>query len=171
MSYNPEREEKKKTELKTKIIWTLIASTYAGLYIGAEKVLYEAQNTPLLDSFSDIISDLYTLREVVLPIVGIKVTIPGALIIFPTDIGMVFIAILAGSLYCLSEYTKFVAKGKTRPGEEHGSSSFSTDYKTLTQNYMMSPKVLKQGLVSRNIKVSFFDYIRIKFHIHRQEED
>ena len=170
MATDPLKDERAKKELKRKILWVMLVSLYLGAFIGAERLYYESMGKDILSNIADVMQDAYTNRSICIPIIKISIEIPGALCIFPTDMGMVFVAGLIGAIYSLNEYTKYMSKKKTRTGEEYGSSSFNTNYEGLTKNFIMSPKILRQGFDEGKIEIGLSDYIKfvIRYRILRK---
>ena len=159
MSNDPLKGEKQKKELKTRITWAIIISAYLGAYFGHERVLYESGGEDIISNLSSVMSDFYTMKEMILPLTGIKVMLPGALCLIPTDMGMIFVGLLFGCLYSLNQYTEYVTKGKERKGQEYGSGSFNTNYGGLINSYVMSPPLLKEAMINGEIKITYWDYV------------
>ena len=160
MGNDPLKGENAKKELKSRIIWVLILSSYLGAFIGSERLYYESKGQDLISNISDVMQDIYSAREMILPVFNIKVFLPGALCLIPTDPGMIFVGLLFGSIYALNQYTEFISKGKERKGEEYGSGSFNTAYESLLNNYVMSPPLLKEAMINGEIKITYSDYLR-----------
>ena len=159
MGNDPLKGENRKKELKSRIIWVLILSSYLGAFIGSERLYYESKGEDLLSNISAVIEDIYSMREMALPILHTKISLPGALCLIPTDPGMIFVGLLIGSIYALNLYTEFISKGKERKGEEYGSGAFNTGYDHLINNYVMSPPLLKKAMINGEIKISRSDYL------------
>ena len=162
MGNNPLKGENAKKELKSRIIWVLILSSYLGAFIGAERVYYESKGQDLLSNISEVMQDIYSMREMILPVFNIKISLPGALCLVPTDPGMIFVGLLFGGIYALNQYTEFISKGKERKGEEYGSGAFNTGYQSLLNNYVMSPPLLKKAMINGEIEITLADYLSWK---------
>lgn len=159
MSYNPERELRKRKEIKKQIIQVSVISTYIGMWIGAEFVRY---NNEFEDVVNNIINDFIKMRPISL---GFIHKIPGCLCIFPTDFRFIFIAWFIALIYALTIYCDYLNNKNTRTGEEVDSAAFNIDYAKLERGYIMSPKYLTQGTVNGDIPISAANKLKFKIFV------
>ncbi len=154
MSYSPLREENRKKDMMFEIAMIMAASVYIGLLIGSEMKYRNLES--VIDMFSYLSDDLMGNRKMFV------FELPGFLCIFPCDIKWVLFSLLIGAVFSFNRYVDYIFKKNTRPGEEHGSAGFNTDYKRFLKNFVMNPDVLKKGLTDGKIRISFFDFLYAK---------
>ena len=133
---NPEKDKKKRKDLCRRAVGLSALLLYCGLWLGAEWVYRERDIGIVL---SNIVQDFFSMRTV-----G-EARIPGFFCLFPTSAGWVLIGCGTAFFLILSDYLAYVINKNTRPGEEHGSASFNTDYGKLLHDCVMSVKIMRQG--------------------------
>ena len=133
---NPEKDKKKQKELLRRAIFISALMLYCGLWLGAE---WTYRNSEIGAVMSHIVEDFIAMRPV-----G-TIRLPGFLCLFPSSIGWVLIGAGVAFFLILSDYLSYVINKNTRPGEEHGSARFNTDYGKLFHDCVMSVKILRQG--------------------------
>ncbi|MCR5221238.1 MAG: type IV secretory system conjugative DNA transfer family protein, partial [Lachnospiraceae bacterium] len=126
-SMKSERERRKIRDLKFTCAAIMTFFLYAGVWFGAHWIRHGGRLEEMMDQF---------VHDIATP--------PGLFRLYPFHWGWIAISLLAGAFICMSEYVTFVLNRNTRPGEEHGSAKFNTDYGTLLHKYIMSPKMLTE---------------------------
>ena len=140
MSYDPNRESKRKKQLILESIVKLIVILFVALIIAAELGYYDGDSAKMMEN---ITNDLTTPRP------GATLPIPALFSIFPINFSYalryVAIGLLAWFVWFVSDWIKYTMQKNMRPGEEHGSAAFNLNYAKMEHDYIMSPKILKEG--------------------------
>ena len=136
---NPERDAKKKKELKRRAIIMSIIALYIGFWFGAE---YLYRNNDFWETLDHVVGDFIGMRPVEL---GFIHQIPGPLALFPVNPIWPLLAIGVVFFIILGDYLNYIINKNTMPGEEHGSATFNTEWTKVEHDCMMSTKFLRQG--------------------------
>lgn len=139
MSYDPNRERKQRKQFIQESIIKFIVIMIVALILAAE-FGYRGDLRGIMDHISE---------DVRLPRKGSILPIPAIFSIFPfyKDSLIRFIAIgaMGWFIWFVIDWLNYSLKRNMRPGEEHGSASFNLDYSQVEHDYIMSPKILKDG--------------------------
>ncbi len=152
MAMNPEREKKRRRRLHRSMLLIMLLSLYAGLWLGADWARYEGDFSALYDGLLHDLIGIHDHPWRFLVLHGER--LPGVLILTPAQWLWGLAGMAGGALLCLSEYTTYLLNRNTRPGEEHGSAQFGSDYSALLTGYVMSPRIIAKWREEKLKKVS-----------------
>ena len=140
MSYDPNREGKRKKRFIQETVVKLVLIIFFALLFAAEFGFYNGDSSAVMEN---ITNDLMQPRP------GSVLPIPALFSIFPLNreyiIKFVAVGLMGWLIWFMTDWIKYTERKNMRPGEEHGSASFNLNYSGMEHDYIMSPKVLKDG--------------------------
>lgn len=136
MSYDPNRERKRKKQFIMESIVKFCVIIFVALILAAEFGYRDGDLNVILEHASE---DFLSPRGGVLP---------GVVSIFPLYpiyiLKFLAVGILGWFVWFVSDWSKYMRGKNMRPGEEHGSAAFNLAYGQMEHDYIMSPRILKE---------------------------